>query len=87
MPALGRKNKARLEKGKGPLSGVNCIKKAGRLVPKELYTVKRNQTAVVCVVYKLLIMGGSAHTSGFTAGMAAWQPVSSCLPVAGRWGA
>lgn len=26
MPALGRKSKARLEKGKGPLSEVNCIK-------------------------------------------------------------
>lgn len=26
MPVLGRKSKARLEKGKGPLSAVNCIK-------------------------------------------------------------
>ena len=26
MPALGRKSKARLKKGKGPLSGVNCTK-------------------------------------------------------------
>lgn len=37
------------------------------MVPKELHTIKRNQATVVCVVYKLLIMGDSVHTSGFAA--------------------
>lgn len=80
MPALGRKSRARLEKGKGPLSGENCIKKAGHSVPKEPYTIKRNQTTVVGVVYKLLIAGDSAHTSGFAVCQAARRHVGSCPP-------
>lgn len=81
MPALGRKSEARSEKGKGPLSGVNCIKKSGHSVPKELHTMKRNQATVACAGYKTLIMGDSGHSSGFTA----WQGHTSPLNTDPLW--
>ena len=56
------------------------------MVPKEPYTIKRNQTTVVCVVYKLLIMDDSAHTSGFAVCTAAQRRVGSCPPAAGNAG-
>lgn len=84
--SLGKEKQGKIRKREGTFVWSKLYKKAEHLVPKEPYTIKRNQTTVVCVVYKLLIMGDSGHTSGFTVCMAACRCAGSCPPAVGNAG-
>lgn len=64
--SLGKEKQGKIRKREGTFVWSKLYKKAGHSVPKEPCTIKRNQSTAVCVVYKLLIMGGSVHATGFS---------------------
>jgi len=47
MPALGRKKQGKVRKREGTFVWHKLYKKGGHLVPRELYTIRRNQANAV----------------------------------------